>query len=393
MGGMTLTQSPDQRSQARLPASQDTAIKGGLPSEHTSAAAIGVPDSGYRRNPFTAGQPILTRTMFFGREAERQMLGERIRNGIHTAVVGPVDIGISSLLRTIFLQRPGEGPLIAFADLGAADLQTTDGLARSLWAQWWGQVRPGYVPEITGLTVLEPMARRLVRAGHRLVVILDEYEQLLWRPTQFDALFHARLEALVREGVITLVTGTHTPLADLYQQTATQSTLYESVVQLDLGLLTPESAMALLVVPIRRSGLKLPDEDAVHFVDLAGAHPLFLHIAGTYLFDALEANRYSRERVEAQFKAAAEPFWQEMWSALPPPARAGLSSKDGPSTTDYSKQQMRSLSRKGLVIGTGRKARPFSRGFAEWSRAMQRAQQLGRQASAGGTATVLDPPE
>jgi hypothetical protein len=38
------------------------------------------------------------------------------------------------------------------------------------------------------------------------------------------------------------------------------------------------------------------------------------------------------------------------------------------------------------MLGQGRAARPFSRGFAEWSRAMARADQLSREA-------VIDPPD
>ncbi|MEZ4517610.1 MAG: hypothetical protein R3C44_12550 [Chloroflexota bacterium] len=83
-----------------------------------------------------------------------------------------------------------------------------------------------------------------------------------------------------------------------------------------------------------------------------------------------------------QFKAAAEPYWQELWSDLPPTARASLSVKKGLAVDPtFAGHQLRNLRRKGIVQGTGKKTRLFSKGFAEWTRAMQQATQLSREAN------------
>ncbi len=321
--------------------------------------------------------------MFFGRVAERETVRQRLFAGTHTAVVGPSKMGVSSLLRQVAAAPTlTDTAVIAYVDMSDVASQSPDGLSLSLWAQWWSKIRPGYLPEITGSNELDRVVRRLARDGHKLVAILDEAEQLLWRPRQFDSTFHSRLEALVRDEVVTLVTGTHTPPAQLFQTAGLPSTIYERLVQLDIGLLNRTDALALLATSVTRLGLTMPDGEADYFTDLAGPHPLFLQLVGTYLFAALDANQYDRLRVEQQFRAAAEPYWQELWSTLPPLARGTLSLKGVAADRTFTERQARSLSRKGIVTGAGRDARLFSRGFAEWSETMQRATHLAREATA-----------
>jgi hypothetical protein len=323
--------------------------------------------------------------MFFGRQLELTALVERLAAGGHTAVIGPRGIGVSSLLRQVGRLRPTESHLVAYVDLTDPATHTPRGLAQALWTEWWSQVRPGPIPAIDGLTVLQRVAAQLVAAGHRLVAILDGYEQVLWRPSSFDGTFFAQLDAFMETGTITWVTGTQQPLAELHQQAEVDSSLYVRFVSQDIGLLGEGDALQLLSHPIERARLGWPAEEAAYFVDLAGAHPLFLHLAGQYAFEALFAGRYDRAEVETHFRAAAEPYWQELWLSLPPPARATLAAKGLPAGA-VADRHVRALGRKGLLMGQGREARPFSRGFAEWSRAMARAGQLSREA-------VIDTPD
>lgn len=355
-------------------------LEGSLPPE-TAPHALAYTEQ--TRNPYTPGLPVTAPDMFFGRQQELTTLVDRLAAGGHTAVIGPQGIGVSSLLRQVGRLRPTESHLIAYVDLTEPVAQTPRGLAQALWSQWWSQVRPGAVPAIDGLTVLGRVAAQLVAAGHRLVAILDGYEQVLWRPSSFDSAFFAQLEAFIDTGTVTWVTGTQQPLAELHQQAEVDSSLYARFVSQDIGLLGEGDALQLLSHPIERAGLGRPAEEAAYFVDLAGAHPLFLHLAGQYVFEALFAGRYDRAEVEVHFRAAAEPYWQELWLGLPPPARATLAAKGAPAGAD---RHVRALGRKGLMLGQGRAARPFSRGFAEWSRAMARAGQLSREA-------VIDPPD
>lgn len=334
-----------------------------------------------RRNPYTAGKPVETPLMFFGREAEQQALFERITNGIHTAVVGPPAIGVSSLLRQLAAGLKGTGYLVAYADLTSGEAHRPSRLTQLLWSQWWRQIRAGYVPGINSMRVFDRLARQLTRAGHKLVAILDGYEQILWRPAQFDVEFQNQLETLVQEGIFTLVTGSHEPLAELYQQAGSTSGLYTHLVQQDLGLLTVPAARQLLMTPLGRARFELPAADVEHFVNLAGTHPLFLQVVGTYVYTAFESNRYDRGQVDARFRAAAEPHWQEVWQALPPPARAGLSSKAAGSGATIDSRLARNLRRKGLVRDDGGAVRLYSQGFAEWVARMQAAAQSARAVS------------
>lgn len=350
------------------------------PPETTTASASRPGRHG--RNPYTPGEPITDATMFFGREAELGLLLARLAAGEHTAVVGPSAIGISSLLRRVGALPQAQDLLVATVDLADARFRTPEGLAQGLWAGWWSQVRPGYVPAIGELTVLGTLAGRLAAAGHRLVAVLDGYEQLVWRPRSFGRSFWAELDTLVRNGPITWVVGTHRPLVDLHQQAEIESGLYEAFVQQDIGLLDAAGALALLSRPMERSGLAWPAAEAAELVELAGPHPFFLQLAGSIAYETVVAGAADRARIAQQFRAAAEPYWRELWLSLPPTARATLALDKAPADAAFTARQVRSLGRKGLVVGEGRDARLFSGGFAEWARAMQRATQLAREAAA-----------
>lgn len=369
--------------------SNDFAQEGGQVAPLTSDASSHAVAGTRSRNPYAPGLPIDTPGMFFGRTAELQALVERLTDGRHTAVVGPANIGITSLLRRVARLPQADGFQIAYVDLRSAGLHSDQGLAQSLWSQWWIQIRPGHIPSIAGFAVLESLSRRLAAAGHRLVAILDGYEQLLWRQAQFGPEVLARLEALTREQVVMLITGAHYPLAELHQQAQSASALYELPVQLDLGLLSTRDALGLLSEPLERVGFSLPVAEAAYFADLAGAHPLFLQVAGHYLYEALAGGRYNRERIAGQFKAAAEPYWQEMWASLPPTARATLALEGLPTDNSFADRQVRHLERKGLLIGEGAGAQIFSQGFADWTRAYLRAGQLANEISVSGQSQSL----
>ncbi|MEZ4517609.1 MAG: hypothetical protein R3C44_12545 [Chloroflexota bacterium] len=146
--------------------------------------------------------PYATGPCLLGRQAELDSLNERLEQGVHTAVVGPPEIA-SPVYQIKANPLIATEALVAFVDLSDARYQTAAGFSQALWSQWWSRIQPGHVPEIGGLDVLDPLVRRLVGKGHKLVAVLDEYEQLIWRPSRFDSAYTG-LETLIREGLITV---------------------------------------------------------------------------------------------------------------------------------------------------------------------------------------------
>ncbi len=325
-------------------------------------------------NPYTPGIRVADDAMFFGRVAERDFLRERLNERSHVAIVGGRGLGGSSLLWRMMSQLAEEDrALPAAIDMKDPAHQTLAGLLGAVWTQWWARVKPGNVAPIQNLAEFVTAARKLNAAGYRPLLLLDELEQLVWRPDVFqDSLFDAWLE-LGREKLVSFAITGHSSPADVLAQGGSSSRFYELFQQLDLGLLDPQPARDLLTVPVGRAGLTLPPGAVDSLLKLAGPHPFYLHLAGLYLFDALARDAYSGPQVAACFEAAAAPFWQELWDSLSPLAQSYYPQAQIRETNGMAARQMRLLGNKGLVAIDDAGFRPFSDGFAGWLRRHQAA--------------------
>lgn len=325
-------------------------------------------------NPYTPGIRVADDAMFFGRVAERSLLRERLKEQNHMAIVGGRGLGGSSLLwRLIPELAEDEKALPAYIDMKDPAQQTPAGLLGAIWAQWWARVKPGNVAPIQNLAEFVTAARKLNAAGFRPLLLLDELEQMVWRPAVFqDGLFDAWHELGQEKQVSFAVTG-HSSPADVLAQGGYNSRFYELFQQVDLGLLDQQSARYLLTVPVERAGLSLPAGAVNSLLKLAGPHPFYLQLAGLYLFDALARDSYASHEIAALFEAAATPFWQELWDSLSPLAQSYYPQAHIHQTQGMAARQMRLLGNRGLVAVDDAGFRPFSDGFAVWLKRQQAA--------------------
>lgn len=325
-------------------------------------------------NPYTPGLAVRDEAMFFGREVELDLLARHLVAGQHVAIIGGRTLGGSSLLYRASRRLAGTPrTLVAYIDLKDPAHQTPAGLFDAAWRQWWARVKPGDSAHIRTLPDFVTAVRKLNAAGYRPALFLDELEQLAWRPSIFtDDLFET-WRALGDGGQLGFALTGHASPADILAQNGLSSRFYELFQPLNLGLLEAAAARDMLAVPLERAGLE-PSSDAVDtFVDRAGPHPLFLQVAGHYLFDALARHTYSRSEVGVLFTIAAEPFWQELWDSMTPLAQEHYPATPSLMDAGMAGRQQRILANKGLAIVEGGSIRPFSAGFADWLSRMQAA--------------------
>lgn len=331
-------------------------------------------------NPYTPGRAIADSAMFFGRANELQKMKQNIFAGHHTAIIGSRHAGSSSLLFQLSKSFSGASKYVAATiDLTVPANLTPPGLYDSAWVQWWRQVKPGKVPHLRKLSDFVTAVHKLNDAGYRPLLLLDELEQLVWRPALFNDGVFETWRSLANAGLICFVITSHGPPADLMIQNGFKSRFYELFIPINPGLLDNVAAREMLVVPTKRAKLELSDFATDYFLDKAGPHPFFLQMAGYYLFDALARQEYSRGKVESFFNAAAEPFWQEMWDSMSPlgqeyyPASLMMAGKG------MGGRQRRIMAGKGLAIIEDEQVKPFSSSFADW---------LGRLRAAVGVVTA-----
>lgn len=335
------------------------------------AAATNSAEAPRTNNPYTPGAPVAGLHMFFGRQAELALLRQGVLQGNHTAMIGLPHIGKSSLQYALLRQGfPVENRLLlSWLDLRDGRYHTLAGLLNAIWQQWWRQIRPDISPALRDVERFATAVGKLHTAGFQPVVCLDGLEQLLERPHEFNDVLFETWRELAEGQQMLVVTTSGRPLADLFRQAGLATKFYTTFNQLDLGLLDEQSAHDLLTVPAQQRGLKIPAGAVSHLLQLGGPHPLYLQIAGKYLFAGLAVQSYSWAEVKERFTRAAEPHWRALWQSLSPPAQEHFPLKPTIPASGIATRQYRLLAGKGLLIQEGERYRPFSEGFAFWVRA------------------------
>jgi hypothetical protein len=240
------------------------------------------------RNPFIAGTWVRGEN-FFGREALLREILEGERD-CHWAV-GARRIGKTSLLKELEYRclRATESPFVPlYWDLeGSTDAR---GLADTLLgsiedSEPFRRATGIGAEDLEGLQATDMLAtvvRRTVRAGWRLLLLIDEAEELL-TVAQASSSLLPRLRRVFQKGpdVRTVLTATRR-LARLDERTdiATSPFLQGFIPPLYLTPLLPEEARALL----QRGGF--PADEIETVIERTAAHPFLLQFIASRLFES-----------------------------------------------------------------------------------------------------------
>lgn len=167
------------------------------------------------------------------RQDELRTIFNRLHSGDSTAIVGEAHIGKTSLLLKLadeatqkeYLGAEAESLTTAYFDLGAIDNNFTPA---EFWEEILTTLKPSLTDEILaehrqlGQSVeyprrlLEKLFSHLNSKGHRLWLLLDEFEQLLQHPGFKDRAFFALLRSLaMRTNSLSLVTASRSSVAEL----------------------------------------------------------------------------------------------------------------------------------------------------------------------------------
>jgi len=278
-------------------------------------------------NPFFCSSYVSLNQFIDRRRELRRITARIINHGQSTAIVGGPYSGKTSLLR--YLAAPemrtalygAGGEWLIFSYLGVHRLS-----GECTQAQFWEHVlRPLYKRVIAldpdsslaqvyqicqendfGAFVLERLLVQMKAEGRRLVLLLDEFDDLLHHPILNSAEFFGSLRSLASRsrGALALVIASRCSLASLNDATQqfirTGSPYFDFLSEVTLGPWPDADVIQLLSFAKDRF-----NADDFRFVrEVAGEHPYLLQVSAFELWEAYEAGEEepSQRRREAGYR-------------------------------------------------------------------------------------------
>ena len=260
-------------------------------------------------NPFFYGNPVAPDRFLNRRREVRRIISRIVSGGQSTAVVGEPRSGRTSLL--LYLSAPGKrtelyaegGDRLVFSYM---DAQTLGGGFSQ--AQFWEYVLRPLCEQVIatqsdspmaqayevcrendfGCFVLERFFTQVAASGWRVVLLLDEFDVLLYHPILNSAEFFGGLRSLASrsQGALALVIASRRSLTDLNEATqqfsCTGSPYFNFLAEVTMKPLPNNDVTELL----RRAEGRFTLEDNRLIIEIAGGHPYLLQVAASELWEA-----------------------------------------------------------------------------------------------------------
>ncbi len=302
-------------------------------------------------NPFFYGNPVPPDQFLDRRRELRRIAGRIVNRGQSSAIVGELDSGKTSLLlylsapetRTKLYGESEERLLFSYMDA-----QTLGGEFSQ--AQFWEHgLRPLHEQVIApnpdsplaqayqmcrenefGCFVLERLFAQMGPTGWRLVLMLDEFDLLLYHPVLNCAEFFGSLRSLASRsrGALALVIASRRSLASLNKDTQqfsrTGSPYFNFFAEIVLGMLPNEYVTELL----RRAGDRFTAEDRRFIKEVTGGHPYLVQVAASALWEVYEegegdSSRRRQHTRQSLYDEAAQTL-DDVWRLWPSETRRAL---------------------------------------------------------------------
>ncbi len=291
-------------------------------------------------NPYTAERPADEAEMFFGRDIELSEIQAFLNGGQSISIVGPQRIGKTSLLRHLTcaaaLSELGAGAenLLVYMDCQALSGKQPDAIYACFCAEMAAALRAqGMEPEpaleagvsAPARAVFEAAIRKLNQRGLRVVLMLDDFEQLTMNP-HVEVNFYNALRSAAGRLRLVFLTSTTRPLFELANfddsKKILSSPFFNIFAQLFLGLLTESEARNMVRAPMEGAGISVSAQLEDFIYQLVGGHPLALQIACCHAWDS----PVDLVEIEQKTIQDLEPFFQLGWQNLSPAERAAMRS-------------------------------------------------------------------
>jgi hypothetical protein len=260
-------------------------------------------------NPFIYSRS-LNPSEFDGRRSELNKILGRLATGQSVAVVGQPHIGKTSLLEYIHdnaTRQANFGNQFDNFAFTLMDMLAAQSL-KSPKDFWQYALKP--IASLDGFSslleeankedysnlVLEPLFNALHASGHRLAMLLDEFDSLLSHTALNTPEFYAGLRTLAsRSGGLILIISTRKSLDILNNLTQNMnphgSPYFNVFVEIQLGALKKDA----LDVLFNRSGDILTTTDRDYILRVSGRHPYLAQTAAAMLWDAHDEGFQGKE--------------------------------------------------------------------------------------------------
>ena len=288
------------------------------------------------RPKFVYGRPVRP-SEFLDRETSLRTLFNRLRHNESTAVVGEPHIGKTSLLlkladepsRREYLGSDAEKVIISFIDLHPIG---NDYTPSTFWQEALEPLKrhpvsATIVPLLHratetgyGRRTLEQIANHLAQHDLQLVLLLDEFEQLLFHPNFRDPALFAMLRSLAtRTGGLALITSSRLSVAAMNERGRdlwdAGSPFFNNMIELRLAPFNEVTVGRLL----DQAGDLFDARDRRFIRRVAGRHPFLIQAMAATLAETLGEDRHQRA-AEAFYNRIAFHF-DDLWRVLDDRAR------------------------------------------------------------------------
>jgi CHAT domain-containing protein len=278
-------------------------------------------------NPFVTSTAVRSRSLFFGRQEEIKQLYTALSANPpqHSVVIGLPKSGKSSLLMVLassemqkqYLADPSQF-LFVPVDCSVANLDAP----ADLYVRLIERIALACGQPVGGGNILDRdafvAAVSDLRAGRRMILLLDEFDVLLTSDGCSDEVL-ASMRGFVGSDIVVVATACDTieRLCRRVQKTQAEIwTLFSGV--LYPRLLTREESRQAIKQPIGDAGVATDDAAVDLVIDLVGPHPFFLQVGGKELFDAVASGQpldaagqaQLRERLSEITRSYFNGFWR-----------------------------------------------------------------------------------
>jgi hypothetical protein len=280
-------------------------------------------------NPFVTSTAVRTRSLFFGRQEEIKQLYAAVSASPpqHCAVVGLPKSGKSSLLMALtnpelqkqHLADPAQF-LFVPVDCSIAHLDAP----ADLYLRLLERIALACGKPVSGGDILDGAAFLAqvndLRAGRRMVLLLDEFDALLGAESCNDIVL-ANLHSFAGPDVAVVVTSGDTVERVCRRVQKIQTEIWTMFgVTIYPRLLTHDQARQAIKQPISEAGVAVDDAAADFVIDLVGPHPFFLQVGGKELFDLLAAGQPFDEaiqkRLDERLAELCHSYFNGYWRVL-----------------------------------------------------------------------------